>query len=307
MSEKKAPQNAQQYRKPPARRTQVSFFDNDEREFATQQEPFVQREKEIRRDLDQVKKDLSVTLYDIDSAIKLFIENTIDPLVEENGNVIHVPIVYLGAEKWKSIQRDGFLRDAKGMVMSPLIAFRRTSVVVDDALRKNRVASLEQSSYLTKTKYSNLNKYDKFSALEGSSNPGEYYRIMIPEYVLIDYEFTIWTTQHSQLNSLIETFLYWQGKAFGDPNWFKFTSKIDSYNIEVVNNTGEDRLVTATFTMNTRGHIIPNYTGKERAVERVVGVSKVKFGEETSLHSNGLGNYKSPYVYPQENGEGSKI
>ena len=63
-----------------------------------------------RKDKDRTK-DISVTLEDIDSAIFFYFDNVIKPSVKENGEHIKVPVMYGSVERWKSILRDGFLRD----------------------------------------------------------------------------------------------------------------------------------------------------------------------------------------------------
>lgn len=276
------PKNSSQYRKSYVKQTQTSFFDDTNREVSNRLDLADGRETQIRRDTDSVR-DLSITLYDIDFSIKAFIENTIAPRVNEGNQWIDVPVVYANGEKWKTIQKDGYLRDGKGKVLTPLIVFRRTSVAVDDSLRKNRVLPVDSYSYMMERRSSQFSKYDKFSILNSEYRPREYYMVVVPEYILLDYEFIIWCQYQSQLNDLIEYFTYWQGKAFGEENYYKFTSKIDSYAIETVNNTGEDRLIRATFTLQTKGFLIPKETTRENLGKRVVSVRKLIFGTETVI------------------------
>ena len=67
----------------------------------------------IRRD-DDVNKDFTVNLIDIDTAIFNYIDKDINIQVIDNGNNIKVPIHYASPEKWKAIQQDGVLRDQIG-------------------------------------------------------------------------------------------------------------------------------------------------------------------------------------------------
>ena len=53
----------------------------------------------------------SVSLMDIDSAIIFYFENVIQPSVIDNEESVKVPIMYASPERWKAIQRDGFMRD----------------------------------------------------------------------------------------------------------------------------------------------------------------------------------------------------
>ena len=54
-------------------------------------------------------KNPSVTLMDIDGAILHYFEKVIKPSVEDNGENVKVPVIYASPERWKSIQRDGFM------------------------------------------------------------------------------------------------------------------------------------------------------------------------------------------------------
>ena len=46
------------------------------------------------RKTDKVK-DITVGLEDIDYALKYYFENTIKPIVSQDGNLINVPVIYL--------------------------------------------------------------------------------------------------------------------------------------------------------------------------------------------------------------------
>ena len=70
-------------------------------------------------------KNPEVTLIDIDSSILFYFENVIQPSIEENGENIKVPIMYGSMERWKSIKRNGFVRDKKRQIITPLIVFKR--------------------------------------------------------------------------------------------------------------------------------------------------------------------------------------
>ena len=73
-------------------------------------------------------KNPEVTLLDIDSAINYYFNSVIKPSVEDNGENVKVPLLYASPERWKSISRDGFLRDKKDQIITPVIVYKRTSV-----------------------------------------------------------------------------------------------------------------------------------------------------------------------------------
>jgi hypothetical protein len=53
----------------------------------------VDRANQIRRD-DSIK-DLHVNLYDVDSVIKYYFDNVIQPAVNDGDEIINVPVVWL--------------------------------------------------------------------------------------------------------------------------------------------------------------------------------------------------------------------
>ena len=76
------------------------------------------RAEQIRRD-DDVVKTPKRTVYDIDFAIKWYLENEIQPQVEQNGEITKIPIIFSNGEKWDSVRRLGYARDEKGKLQSP--------------------------------------------------------------------------------------------------------------------------------------------------------------------------------------------
>ena len=73
-------------------------------------------------------KNPKVTLLDIDTSINFYFNSVIKPSVEDNGENVKVPLMYASPERWKSIQRDGFMRDKKDQIITPVIVYKRTSV-----------------------------------------------------------------------------------------------------------------------------------------------------------------------------------
>ena len=61
-----------------------------------------------------------VKKIDVKEAIVYYFKNVIKPFVIQNGQRIEVPVMYGAPERWKSVQRDGFMRDDKGAIMAPI-------------------------------------------------------------------------------------------------------------------------------------------------------------------------------------------
>ena len=220
--------NSSPYRKPPVKRTVDSFIDDKNLVEKPRIDLGQSRHTQIRRDRDSAKS-FAITLYDIDFAVKSFIEQTMQLRVVDNGEHLLVPVLYANAEKWASIQRNGYLKDKKGKTLVPLITFRRSGVNMKSELRRNKVASTNQLGYIIKPRYSVNTPYDKWSTLYGVGNntPQEYYVTPIPDYVDVTYEFIAWTEYQNQLNYIVEQFVYFTGQSFGEKNSLKFATNVD--------------------------------------------------------------------------------
>lgn len=271
--------NSSPYRKPPIKRTRDTFIDDKN----SQQNPRIDlgigRQTQIRRDKDTVRP-IGVTLYDVDFAVKSYIDNSMKLKVLDNGDFLSVPTLYANSEKWASIQRNGYLKDKKGKTLVPLLTFRRASVDINQQLKRNKVATTNQIAYYTAQKYSRLAPYDKFSSLYGVKTPKEYFVTPIPDYVDITYDFIIWCEYQTQLNNVIENFVYHGGKSFGDKNFFKFASNIQNLSMEDNNTTGQDRIVRANFQLMIHAYLLPKDVAGEVTTKRTITPNKVTFVSE---------------------------
>jgi len=237
----------------------------------------INRADETRRDTDTVKTP-GIGLYHTDYAIKSFIENVIEPQVEQDGEMIPVPVMYASPEKWASVQRDGFMRDDKGKIIAPIIMFNRTSMTRTD-MRFNKVMGDNENKVLFERKYTKINRYDAFSVLQNSKPVREFYSIDIPDYVDITYNMIIWCDYTTQVNHLTEQILYWTGTAWGET--LKFIVNADSATFETTNNVGEDRLVRSTFDLTLKGRLLPKDAKNEPTIKKTFSPSKLVFGMET--------------------------
>jgi len=91
------------------------------------------RGEDVSRSSDKTKN-ISIGLLEIDSALFYYFDNIIKPVVEEAGEQVKVPIIYANSERWKSIKKDGWIRDIKRKIITPAIAFRRTSFSKDPSM-----------------------------------------------------------------------------------------------------------------------------------------------------------------------------
>ena len=96
-------------------------------------------------------KNISVSLMDMDSSILFYFNNVIKPEVEENKEKVKVPCLYASPERWVSIQKNGYLRDKKNQVISPLIVFKRTAMEKNQDIPIDKVDANKPRNFYSKT------------------------------------------------------------------------------------------------------------------------------------------------------------
>ena len=225
---------------------------------------------------------LSVSLVDIDSAILYYFDNIIQPSVLDNGENVKVPIMYASPERWKAIQRDGFMKDKKRQVITPVITYRRTSFEKDDSIPQDKLdANNPNLFYSFEKKFSQENRYDNFAVKIGEMPQKEYHNVTFPDYVTLSYDFIIWTSYMEQMNKIVEKVIYSDGAYWGDPNKLRFRSKVDTFT-DATEISDVERLVRTNFTVTLRGYLLPKGNYDHRSTTRkFLTPKKVTFGAES--------------------------
>ena len=202
-------------------------------------------------------QDISVSLMDMDSTIMYYFENVIKPQVVENGETIKVPIMYASPERWAAVQKQGFMRDAKRQVILPVIAFRRTGMEKDDTIPVDKIDPEDPKfHYAFERKFNSRNRYDNFSVQQGLLPQREYYNVAIPDYMVLSYDFIVWTHYIEQMNKLIERINWSAGAYWGEPNRMRFRTNIDSYT-DATEVTDRERIIRTEFSVSLKGYLIP--------------------------------------------------
>ena len=228
----------------------------------------------------EVQNHKGVKLYDVDMAIAEHMIDVVVPTVEAMGEKIKVPVVYGNPERWKAIQKDGYLRDKQGQVQIPLVVFKRNSIARDDSMANTMNRNV---FYPVVTKYSKKHKYDRFSAMTGAQRPVEQYNITMPDYVTITYEVIIWTDFTEHMNKIVEQFQYATDEYWGDKNGFKFRVKIDSFDTTAEVGEGTQRIVKTNFTMAVNAYLLPEKFDNESTTKKSISPKKIVWGLETDL------------------------
>ncbi len=242
-------------RKKPLPRSRRQDFTGDIR-FAGVNVSRERRDEQISRRDDTVKN-VSITLEDIDTAIKFYFDNVLKLVVTENGKLIKVPTMFGSPERWKSIEGDGFFRDEKNKIILPLVMYKRTNMSRDitipvDKIDKNIVYTFEKQ-------FTQRNRYDQFSVLTNKKPTRERYKVIIPDYVILTYECVAWTSYVSQMNKIVELLQYNSEDYWGDDERFKFYTVIDSLDQSIDISTDTERAVQTSFTLVVKGYLIPEF------------------------------------------------
>jgi HrpA-like RNA helicase len=250
---------------------------------STSEDVKLNKAKQLRRDQDNVKN-VSVGIYDIDSAFSNFLQNDVKPTIEDDGRFYPVPVMYASPEKWASAQRDGFMKDDNGMMLTPVISFKRNNLSINTDLAKLKVAENEDTHQMFERTYTKVNRYDQFSVLTGQTPKKEYMSVERPDYVNLEYEVVVWCDYMEQVNKIVEQIVFFQGRSFGDR--YKFVIKGDSYSFETISEMGQDRITKASINLTAKAYIVPEYAAMSNNTKRRISVGKVSWGENSKLGGN---------------------
>lgn len=258
---------------------------------------------DVRRDQD-TKKNFTISLIDIDTAIVKYIEDVINPTIIDAGENVKVPIIYGNPEKWKAAKVDGYLRDNQGKIQLPIIMFKRNSFAKNESMMTlNRYLS-----YPVLTKFDEKNKYDKFSVLNQTVAPvNSVYSLSLPDHVKVEYEFMVWTEYIEQMNAVLEKINYASEDYWGDPQNFKFRVSINDYTNTSESPTEKDRIIRSTFNLTVYAYLLPeSFEDRKKTVQKYLTPRKISITSELvsgtqmnavkkDIKKNSYSNPSNPY------------
>ena len=225
-------------------------------------------------------KNISVGIMDMDSAIMYYFNEVIKPNVEINDEKVKVPCIYASPERWTQITKQGFLRDKKRQIIVPLIVYKRTGMTRNTDMPIDKLDSNEPKLFYSfQKKYSQQNRFDKFSVLQNIEPNREYYNVAMPDYMNLTYEFTIWTSYIEQMNRIVEKVNYSDGAYWGEPDKMRFRTQIESFS-DASQIDGE-KLIQTTFTVNLYGYILPETFDSKTTTQKYLTPKKLIIREST--------------------------
>jgi len=226
-------------------------------------------------------KMLEISLLDVDTIIANYMEQHLIPKLEQNGNKINVPLVYGNAERWKSAQRDGYIKDKLGKIQLPIIMFKRNSIESNDSMR---FLKDQKVTYPTVKKYSQKHAYDRFSLL----NPDfkrrfEAYDVRMPNYVTLTYEVMFWTGYTEHNNKIIEQFQYADGAYWGEDDKYKFRVVVGNFDNQQDVGAGSERIIRTTCTLTVNAYLLPKRFDNQPTTQKGFSIRKVIVTNEVVL------------------------
>jgi hypothetical protein len=250
------------------------------------------RAEQVRRD-DDVIRTAKRTIYDIDYAIKWYIENEIQPQITDNKQPLSVPVIFSSGEKWDNVRRLGYLRDEKGMLQSPVIMLKRNSVTERDNVKGNDVnRPVAGNSFSYRAKYNARNRYEDqlFPIPKNDPQPSQtVYIVDIPRYVTIEYEMLLWCDFTTQINDLVDQLITYNRFAWGNEG-NKFSTTMGTVSFETINTIGEDRLVRATIPLTVTATLLAEQETRTSTLRKAYSVKKVTFENIVDLDSDLFGS-----------------
>ena len=255
-----------------------------------QPDPVLNRANQVRRD-DDIIRTPKRSIYDIDYAIKTYIEQVIQPSVIDNEIIVPVPVIFAHGEKWDNVRRLGYMRDEKGMLQSPAIMIKRNSFAERDNFKTLDVNQNPDSNLIVhKNKYSARNRYEDtlFPFPIGELNRAESlpaYVVNIPKYITVDYELMIWTDFSTQMNDLVDNLFTYNRFAWGH-GVNSYNTTMGTISFETINTISEDRIVKATIPLTVQATLQSEQETRVSTIKKMYSVKKVSFDMVIDVSNN---------------------
>lgn len=223
-------------------------------------------------------KMLEISLLDVDSIIANYMEKHLIPELEQNGNKVKIPLLYGNAERWKSAQKDGYLKDKLGKIQLPIIMFKRNSIEQNESMKFLKDYRV---TYPTVKKYSQKHAYDRFSLL----NPDfkrrfEAYDVRMPNYVTLTYEVVFWTGYTEHNNKIIEQFQYANEQYWGESGNYKFRVVVGNFDNQQDIGSGSERIIRTNCTLSVNAYLLPKRYDNQPTTQKGFSIRKVVVSNE---------------------------
>lgn len=233
-------------------------------------------------------KNYKIIVKDLDSAIINHVKSIMNIKIEDNGEMVDIPVIYGNQERWVNVRKQGVIRDKNGSLMLPLIMLRRDTLEFNDSLPsyKHDVTG-EHIQILRASNWSEKNQYGRFSVDKNIEPIKENIVTGVPQFVDVKYNFVAWTQYVEQMNTVIEHFSDQHNRYWGNNTDYKFLCTIPGGVNDVVEmEANSERRVRLNFSVTLKGYLLPevisNVINKKRFnVSKNLTKRKIVFSEKT--------------------------
>ena len=169
--------------------------------------------------------------------------------------------------------------------MSPLLMFKKTSITQNRTLGNKIDGNNAHNVQLFEKSYTRGNAYDNFHVLQAQKPQKEYAVVVTPDYVTVEYECIMWTNYVEQMNKLVEAVNFASNSYWGDPNSFRFLTKMETFTDQQTYDYGEDRAVRMNFNMTLNGYLVPDSVNAALAQlsNKTYNLCKIVFATEQPI------------------------
>tara|TARA_Y100000593_G_scaffold27282_1_gene54475 strand:+ start:3601 stop:4449 length:849 start_codon:yes stop_codon:yes gene_type:complete len=204
-------------------------------------------------------KNHEIVVKDLDSTIISHVKRTMNIKIEDNGELVNLPVMYGNQERWVNIKQDGFIRDKNGSLILPLLMLRRANIEFNDTLPSYKHdLSGENIQVVRSSHWSKSNYYDRFTVDKGLKPVEENMVTGVPQFVNVSYDFIGWTQYIEQMNKIIENFSDQHNRYWGDNTSYRFLCTIPAGLSDVVEMENvSERSVRCNFTVMLKGYLLP--------------------------------------------------
>lgn len=249
----------------------------------------INRANQISVDIENDIKPFSIGLQDIDDAVFFYFNNIIKPVIVQNGTQIPVPVAYASAERWVSVQKDGYFRDKNGRAMHPYIILRRTGFEKNRTLANKLDGNNVNNFAVAQARYNSQNQYTPFDILNNIIPSEKFYLTPVPDYVNITYECAIITNYIHENNKIVESIEFASDSYWGDKDRFQFRTYIDRFNSTNEYGVSDQRIAKTDMSITLFGYIIPDTINRDMATngkKQFFSKSTISIGTEVVKNVN---------------------
>jgi hypothetical protein len=250
----------------------------------------ITRANQISVDIENDITPISFGLQDIDEAVFFYFNNVIKPTIVQNGNQLEVPVSYASAERWVSVQRDGYFRDKNGKAMHPYIIVRRTGFEKNRTLANKLDGNGVNNFAVAQGRYNSKNQYTNFDILNNYLPSEKFYLTPVPDYINVTYECAIITNFIQENNKIVEAIEFASDSYWGNKNRYQFRTYIDRFDSTNEYGISDQRIAKTNLSITLYGYIIPETINRDLATNgqrQFFSKSVVSITAETVVNANG--------------------